>query len=852
MDVTVGRWIRILAILGALVLALTTAAGVSLPPAAGKGAPAPAGSAAAASGLSRPEHAPPPDPVGSDTRTALDLALMTRWESFTMKDGLPSDHVFTIRIDGDRIWAGTTNGLALYENGRWRSFGTADGLPHRVVLSVDVSPRTGDVWIGTMGGLARYSAGRFDVFTQINSGLTNNFINNVRCDPDEDTLWVATAMGVSRYHLRTGEWTTFNQENAPFHEPWMYGVTMGNGNVYVGAWGAGILELNKSTGVWREYRDPDKEFDLDLYADDGPVSDVTSTVDFGAGMLWQGSYVGLTRYDGREWRSYYKEDSGLAGNFVNFLRSQGRFAWIATDQGLSFTDGDGWATYNRRKDGRGEVRFFQGGKPLETRSIGTAIADDFTLGVDARGDDVWVATGRGVGHGIRGGAPGPGLRFPVEEETAGHDKPIRPERFRYAGTPAPLLPFGKVTPYKDLFVERSQFRGPGREIPEPKGLSMVSIGFIGPLEDQDNPVLPPGFRSAIKYSPDAVYGRRMLRAATLAVQEANAAGGYKGIPFQIVPRTDLVLWGQTSNELVRFDQDDHVWAVLSAFNSNHNHVMSRVTLKVEIPILSAGSTDPTLVEHNIPWLVRAVPDDRQQAYALLREVYFVKGLKRTALLRASDRDGRTGVDKWVSGSRRLGHPVILEKRFDPGDTDFKEQLDAIRETAPEALVLWGNAKETGLIVRQVRAMGMTLPIFGFDRMAGADFLETAGKDAEGVVAVSTMNPDSGDPAWRAFRERYQSRYGEDPDSFAAHAYDGMNLLIAAIREAGLNRALIRDSLYALKSTRGVSGEIVFDTNMSDVAPVWMATVQGGRYRYAPAPSWDEPRAAASSVRSSVP
>ncbi len=588
-----------------------------------------------------------------------------------------------------------------------------------------------------------------------------------------------------------------------------------------------------------EYRDPDREFELDLFADDGPVSDVTASVDFGGGVLWQATYTGLTRYDGREWRSYYSEDSGLAGNFINFVRSQGRYAYLATDQGLSLTDGNGWATYRRLKDGRCEVRFFQGGKELEVRTTRTAPADNFVLGVDARGDDVWVATGRGVSHGVRSGAPGPGLRFPPGDETASHDTPLVSGRFRYAGTPEPLLPYGNQVPYKDLFRERTQFRGPGRELPEPKGLEKVSIGFIGPLEDQDNPVVPPGFRSAVAHSADAVYGRRMLRAATLAVQEANAQGGYRGIPFQIVPRTDLVLWGQTSNELVRFDEENHVWAVLSGFNSNHNHVLSRATLKIEIPILTAGATDPTLVEHSLPWFVRNIQDDRQQAHVLLREIYFVRGFERTALLRSSDRDGRTGVDRFLSGARRLGHPVVLEQRFDPGDTDFKDQLERIREMDPEALVLWGNAAEAARIVRQARESGMTLPIFGFDRMSGEDFLDAAGKAAEGIVTVATLNPDRDDPIWKGFRERYQTRYGEDPDTFAAHAYDGMNLLIAAVREAGLNRARIRDYLFGLKSYRGVSGEALFDTNMSNVAPLWVGIVQNGHFRYSVAPAWDE-------------
>ena len=59
-------------------------------------------------------------------------------------------------VDGDRIWAGTENGLGLYENGKWKVFRPADGLAHRAVLSLAVDKRTGDLWVATMGGLSRY------------------------------------------------------------------------------------------------------------------------------------------------------------------------------------------------------------------------------------------------------------------------------------------------------------------------------------------------------------------------------------------------------------------------------------------------------------------------------------------------------------------------------------------------------------------------------------------------------------------------------------------------------------------------------------------------------------------------
>jgi ABC-type branched-subunit amino acid transport system substrate-binding protein len=762
--------------------------------------------------------------------------------SFTTLDGLPDNHAFCVRRDGDRVWVGTARGLALYEGGRWRRFGTADGLPHRVVLSLDVNSRTGDLWVGTMAGLARLSAGRFDLFHQLNSGLPNDVVNGVRYNPEEEAVWAATAMGAGRLDLRTGAWTIYTHENTPMHEPWTYSVAAGDGHVFVGAWGAGVLDRNLATGEWREYRDPDKEFEIDLFADDGPVSDVTSSVDYAAGILWQASYVGLTRYDGREWRSYYAEDSGLAGNFVNFVRAAGPLAYLATDQGVSVTDGDDWMTFRRRSDGRGEVRRMTRDGRTSVRVLPAGPGDNFVLGVDAGEGEIWLATGKGVSRGVRGPAGESGAwadapRFANPGAAAGLNRGS--SRFHYADTPAELQPFRGRIPYKDLFSERPVYLGPGREEGAPAEPDSVAIGFIGPLEDKDNPVLPPGARAGVRYNPKAVYGRRMLQGASMAVQEANAAGGLHGRPFRIVPRTDLVLWGQTSNEMVRFAYEDGVWAVLSAIDSNHNHVLSRTTLKTEVPVVTGGSTDPTLVEHNIPWLVRAIQDDRQQAYALLHEIFRVRSLRRVALLRSSDRDGRTGVEEVVAGARRLGRPVVLEQRFDPGERDFSGQLARIREVAPEALILWGNAAETGAVVQQARASGLAIPVYGFDRMAGADFLQAAGAAAEGITAVSTLNPDRDDPAWRDFRERYQSRWGEDPDTFAAHGYDAMNLILSAVQRGGLNRVRIRDELFALRTVPGVSGPMVFDTNMSNVAPLWLAVVKNGRFHYSPAPRWGE-------------
>src|ERR1035438_10489842 len=78
-----------------------------------------------------------------------------RFENFTTANGLPDNHVFSVLVDSERVWAATENGLAVYENHAWKTYTTADGLAHRAVLSLALDKRTGDVWAGTMGGLSR-------------------------------------------------------------------------------------------------------------------------------------------------------------------------------------------------------------------------------------------------------------------------------------------------------------------------------------------------------------------------------------------------------------------------------------------------------------------------------------------------------------------------------------------------------------------------------------------------------------------------------------------------------------------------------------------------------------------------
>lgn len=409
------------------------------------------------------------------------------------------------------------------------------------------------------------------------------------------------------------------------------------------------------------------------------------------------------------------------------------------------------------------------------------------------------------------------------------DRVVQP----YAGEPLDMSPYARfATPYDLNYVHPNIYSGAGRDIPEPRSLTEVRIGFFGPIE----------------HSPDQIFGLRMLHGAQLAVEEANARGGYGGKPFKVMLHndydnwqakavygddrpTDPTIWGSPSNETVKMVYDDQDWAIFGSISSESTHIALRVALKAEIPIVNSASTDPTIPETYIPWYFTDLQDDRVQCLTLARRIFAELGLKRVALLRVNNRYGRFGVLKFRDAARRLGHPVVIEQKFMPGDTDFTRALKIIQDSRTDAIVLWTDELPAANVLKQMRALGMKQRVFGSYRTLGQELLSQAGPAADGFEAVFPYNPTRKDPLWLDFNRRFEVRFHEPPEQFAALAYDAMNALLDSICKAGLNRARIHDALAGLEEYDGVTGHMIFDPNQKNVAPMYLGTVRDGIVTY---------------------
>jgi ABC-type branched-subunit amino acid transport system substrate-binding protein len=396
-----------------------------------------------------------------------------------------------------------------------------------------------------------------------------------------------------------------------------------------------------------------------------------------------------------------------------------------------------------------------------------------------------------------------------------------------------MRPYAKfAAPYDTNYTHPNIYMGAARDIPEPKDLTEVRIGFFGPIE----------------HNSESVLGLRMLHGAQLAVEEANAGGGYGGKPFKLmlhndynnwqakavygdVRPTEPAIWGSASDETVKMAYDEQVWAIFGSISSESTHIALRVALRAELPVVSSANSDPTVPETTIPWYFGTMQDDREQYLTLARHIYTELGLKRVAVLRASSRYGRFGLGKFLDVSRRLGHPVVMEQIFQPGDTDYAKQLRVIRSSRPDAVLLVGDELEAATILMQMRAAGMKQRVFGAYRTLGDTLLAEAGDAAEGFEAVYPYDPTRKDPRWLDFNRRFEARFHEKPEQFASMAFDTMNALLDSICKAGLNRARIHDALADIDHYDGVTGRMIFDPNQKNVAPLYLGTVRNGAVTY---------------------
>jgi branched-chain amino acid transport system substrate-binding protein len=313
--------------------------------------------------------------------------------------------------------------------------------------------------------------------------------------------------------------------------------------------------------------------------------------------------------------------------------------------------------------------------------------------------------------------------------------------------------------------------------------------------------------------------------AAIAVRTANQNGGCNGHPVRLVVRSMEGPWGTGSKETVNLIFDEKVWAIIGSHYGRNAHLAEQVATKERIVFLSAWAADPTLSQAFVPWFFNCVPNNLQQADLLIHEIFTKRKFSKVALVGDDGYDSKLAISSFLKTAKTKGVPVPALFSYDNQNQDFTSIIDELDKAGSEAIILFGLPRSSIKIIDQMRHRKMSRQVFGaLSLLDEKELSEMELKKYEGVVLITPGHWLSAGGS--AFIDEYQSTYGTMPGAVAAYAFDGMNMIIEAVRKAGGDRDKIQKSLADLKF-EGVTGTITFDAKGNRVNPGVLMEIKNG-------------------------
>lgn len=305
--------------------------------------------------------------------------------------------------------------------------------------------------------------------------------------------------------------------------------------------------------------------------------------------------------------------------------------------------------------------------------------------------------------------------------------------------------------------------------------------------------------------------------AQLVVDEINKAGGIQGRPLELIvydttgDATKAVQW---ANKLIK---DDKVLAIIGPSTTGETMAVKSVSEREQIPLVSCAAGSK-ITEPVSPNTFKTAQNDGL-AVAKIFDHLQKRKISKVALLTVSDGFGSSGREQLRLQAAKYGITLVVDDTYGPKDTDMTAQLTKIRGSESQAIVCWGTNPGPAIIAKNIKQLGIVLPVYMSHGVSSKKFIDLAGDASEGIilpsgkVIVADLLP-ANDPQKKsllAFVQSYKARFGTEGDHFGGHAWDAVMLLKRAIEQGGTNPAALREQLEKIKGLAGIGGTFTFSS-----------------------------------------
>lgn len=327
------------------------------------------------------------------------------------------------------------------------------------------------------------------------------------------------------------------------------------------------------------------------------------------------------------------------------------------------------------------------------------------------------------------------------------------------------------------------------------GIAFVKIGQAGPLT-----------------GPQAHVGKDNENGVRMAVDEANEKGvvlGGQKVKFVLFTEDDQADPKQgtvVAQKLV----DGKMAGVVGHLNSGTTIPASRIYAEADIPQISPSATNPKYTQQGYKTAFRVMANDVQQGKVLGMFAVSRLGAKNIALIDDRTAYGQGLADEFVKAVEEAGGHIVLREFTTDKASDFSAILTRVKYRNPDLVFYGGMDTQAGPMARQLKSLGLTVPLLFGDGGCTTEFSKLAGEAAEGHYCSLPGVPLEQMSGGAQFKERFKAKFNVDIQLYAPYAYDAANILIEAIKKAD-SADPGRYMPYLVRTDhQGVTGRIVFD------------------------------------------
>lgn len=337
--------------------------------------------------------------------------------------------------------------------------------------------------------------------------------------------------------------------------------------------------------------------------------------------------------------------------------------------------------------------------------------------------------------------------------------------------------------------------------------------------------------------PASFLGEPEKKTLEMLVNETNAKGGINGMKLEAViydTTGDATKAVQLATKLIK---DDKVSVIIGPSTTGESMAVIPVAEKEKVPLISCAAgikiTDPVK-----QWVFKTPANDHIAAEKIMN--YMAKQKQKTiALLTVTDGFGSSGREQIKALAKQKGFSIVADEVYGPKDTDMTAQLTKIRGIKPDAIICWGTNPGPAVITKNVKQLGIKIPLYMSHGVASKKYIELAGADAaEGVMLPAGKLAiydvlGKNDPQYKLLKEydqAYKKGYGVEASTFGGYAYDAFLLVTNAIKKSGTTPEKLRagiEQASKLVSISGVFNMTAKDHNGLDLSAFEMVKIHKG-------------------------